>query len=197
MDSRSPVTTLLELMVQSVEGLQLERKPATTKNNLFVVVRAESINSYTTCMAKQGDTNNNLTWNHKLVVDVPLHASSITLDVKSKTLKGVKDIGIARVAVSEFMGCGGGGGIPQHCLQFLSYRLTDWEGRRNGVLNFSVRVLNSPEYAGKVVSSCGFQMRGTAMEATTTSSSASSGGGGVVVGVPIWWNSYGRNSSNA
>ncbi|KAL1360314.1 hypothetical protein HN51_005678 [Arachis hypogaea] len=194
MDARCPVRTL-ELTVQSVEGLRLDRKPATTKNNLFVVVRAESINSYTTCMAKEDDTNNNLTWNHKLDVDVPLHASSITLEVKSKTLKGVKDVGIARVAVSEFMG--GFGSVPQHCLQFLSYRLRDWEGRRNGVLNFSVRVVNSPEYAtaavGKAVSPCGFKLRGTTMGATTSSSSC---GGGVVVGVPIGWNSYGSSTYN-
>ncbi|QHO08480.1 BON1-associated protein [Arachis hypogaea] len=109
--------------------------------------------------------------------------------------EGCQDVGIARVAVSEFMG--GFGSVPQHCLQFLSYRLRDWEGRRNGVLNFSVRVVNSPEYvtaaAGKAVSPCGFKLRGTTMGATTSSSSC---GGGVVVGVPIGWNSYGSSTYN-
>ena len=169
----------------------MDRKPATTKSNLYVVVRAESINSYTTCMAMEGATNNNPTWNHKLVVDVPVHARSITFELKCKSsTKGVKDVGVARVAVSEFIG---GVGVPQHGLQFLSYRLRDWEGRRNGVLNFSVKVVSSPEYAAspakvaaEKVSPCGFQMRGT-MGATSSSSSSC---GGVVTGVPVWWNNY-------
>ncbi len=111
-----------------------------------------------------------------------MHARCITFEVKCKTSTGVKDVGVARVAVSEFLG----GVVPEHCLQFLSYRLRDWEGRRNGVLNFSVRV-KSPEYVAakvtteKKVGSCGFQMRGPL-------GASSSSSGGVVTGIPVSWN---------
>lgn len=166
----------------------MDRKPAT--KNLYVVVRPESIKSYTTGMAaaaEEGNSNtNNPSWNQKFCVDVPMHARCVTFEVKCKTSTGVvKDVGVARVAVSEFLG----GVVPDHCLQFLSYRLRDWEGRRNGVLNFSVKVVESPEYvaspvtkptAAEKVGSCGFRMRGAI-------GGASSSSGGVVTGIPVSW----------
>ncbi|KAK7256691.1 hypothetical protein RIF29_30148 [Crotalaria pallida] len=109
--------------------LRVDCKPAT--KNLYVVVRPESIKSYTTAMAEEGNVNPS--WNQKFMVDMPMHARCITFEVKCKTSMGVKDVGVARVAASEFLG----GVVPDHCLQFLSFRLRDWEGRRNGVLNFT------------------------------------------------------------
>lgn len=178
----------LELTIISAEDLRLGRKPAT--KNLYVVVRPESINSYTTGMAaatEEGNSNNtnNPSWNQKFLVDVPMHARCITFEVKCKTSTGgVKDVGVARVAVSEFLG----GVVPDHCLQFLSYRLRDWEGRRNGVLNFSVKAVESPGYVAapvmkpttmEKVGSCGFRMRGAI--------GAASSSGGVVTGIPVSW----------
>lgn len=127
-----------------------------------------------------------------------MHARSITLEVKCKTTwsstttRGAKDVGVARIAMSDLVG----GVVPSHCLQFLSYRLRDWEGRRNGVLSFSFRVVKeSPEFVlpmltEKVMpgSPCGFQniMRTTGWTAATSSSSSSSGGA-VVTGIPVMW----------
>ncbi|KAK7256693.1 hypothetical protein RIF29_30150 [Crotalaria pallida] len=166
----------LEITVLSAEDLRVDCKPAT--KNLYVVVRPESIKSYTTAMAEEGNVNPS--WNQKFMVDMPMHARCITFEVKCKTSMGVKDVGVARVAASEFLG----GVVPDHCLQFLSFRLRDWEGRRNGVLNFSVRAI-SPGYVAapvteKVGSSCGFHMRDSV-------GALSSSSGGVVTGIPVSW----------
>lgn len=148
--------------------------------NIYVVVRAESIHSYATGTAgSNSNSHNNFSWNEKLLVDMPVHARSITLEVKCKTSRGSgsKDIGVARVAVSDFLG----GSVPDDCLQFLSYRLRNWEGKRNGVVNFSVRLRTRERVAATpemVVGSCGFQI------------SRGSVTGGVVTGVPLLWNNY-------
>ncbi|TKY65536.1 BON1-associated protein 2 [Spatholobus suberectus] len=148
---QGPLRRTLEITVLSLEELREDWKH--TAQSLYVVVRAESINCYATGTAAEGG---NPTWNEKLVVDVPAHARSITLEVKCKNAPGVKDVGVARIAVSDFLG----GAEPDERLQFLSYGLRDWEGRRSGVLNFSVRA-TAPE---KVCSSSG----------------------DVVIGVPVW-----------
>ncbi|KAJ1426822.1 C2 domain [Sesbania bispinosa] len=179
----------LELTVLSAEDLRVDRK--LNAKNLYVVVRAESITSYTTSTvvteydSEDGGNNNNPTWNEKLLVDVPAHARCITLEVKyckssSSTTSSGKDIGVARIAVSDFLG-----GAEDHCLKMLSYRLRDWEGRRNGVLHFSVRVVKKEKKVGLLGSSyCGFQ---NIMMMKRTSSSSSSGGG-VVTAIPVRWN---------
>ncbi|TKY65537.1 BON1-associated protein 2 [Spatholobus suberectus] len=149
-----PLRRTLELTVLSLEELREDRKH--TARSLYVVVRAESINCYATGTAAEG-CGGKPSWNEKLVVDVPVHARSITLEVKRKNAPGVKDVGVARIAVSDFLG----GAVPDERLRFLSYRLRDWQGRRSGVLNFSVRA-RTPEK----VCSCS---------------------GDVVIGVPVWW----------
>ncbi|XP_061359255.1 BON1-associated protein 2-like [Gastrolobium bilobum] len=182
----------LELTVLSAENLRVDGKPAT--KNLYVVVRAESITSYTTSMAAGGDGGGgcgvmyNPSWNEKLLVDMAMHARSITLEVKCKSSTSVKDVGVARIAVSDFLG----GVVPDHCLQFLSYRLRDWEGSCNGVLNFSVRVVKSPEYVPSPVAAkpekvgpCGFQMRDSIGERSPSL---------VVIGIPVQWINYGGSS---
>lgn len=154
-----PLSRTLELTVLTLEDLRDDWKPVT--KSLYVVVRAESINSYTTGTAKEGGEDGGTpTWNEKLTVDVPAHARSITLEVKCKN--SPKDVGVARIAVSDFLG----GAVQDQCLQFLSYTLRDWEGRRSGVLNFSVKVKDS----------------------TPPVEESSSAGEGVVLGVPVCWN---------
>lgn len=51
----------------------------------------------------------------------------------------VKDIGTARIAVSNFLG----GLVPNPCLLFLCYRLRDWDSRGNKIVNFTIRVVGS------------------------------------------------------
>ncbi|KAH1241003.1 BON1-associated protein 2 [Glycine max] len=132
---------VLELTVLSAEGLHVRGKPA--NKNVFTVVRAESLTSHTTAMAN-GNENGFHTWNEKFRVELGPQARCLTIEVKCKTETGVvRDIGVARIAVSDFLG----GSVPDHSLQSLCYRLRDWDGRENGVVNFSVRVAVPPAAA--------------------------------------------------
>ncbi|KAK7294987.1 hypothetical protein RJT34_17888 [Clitoria ternatea] len=152
MDTITHRKRTLELTVLSLDELYVDPKLET--RNLFVVVRAESIKCYTTGMATTGsDYERKPLWNEKLLVEMPTHARSITLEVKCKS-SCVKDVGVARIALSDFLG---------DEVQFLSYRLRDWEGRRSGVLNFSVRV--------------------NSIEAKASSDL-------LLLGVPVGWNNY-------
>lgn len=181
----------LEVTVLSAENLRVDRNPG--MNNVYVVVWAESINSFATSMASASEgSGSHFSWNDKFLVDVPKHARSITFEVKSKTAMGVaKNVGVARIAVSDLLG-GGNGSLPENCSQLFSYRLRDWEGRPNGVINFAIKipkysspsVVKTAAVTAEKVSSCGFQVRASLGERSCS---------GVVVGVPIWWNNYTRS----
>ncbi|XP_054782228.1 BON1-associated protein 2-like [Prosopis cineraria] len=182
----------LEVTVLSADNLRVDRTPVT--NNVYVVVRAESINSFATGMVSA--TTSQFLWNDKFLVDMAVHTRSITFEVKHKTAMGVvKNVGVARIAVSDFLG-GGGSGMVEDCSKVLSYRLRDGEGWPNGVINFEVKVLmrcssskTKPVAAmtGRKVSSCGFQMRASTADQMKLN--------GVVIGVPTCWNPCtGRNS---
>ncbi|KAI4355005.1 hypothetical protein L6164_003824 [Bauhinia variegata] len=172
----------LEVTVLSCENPTVDGKPVT--KNVCVVLRTESINSFATGMAA-AEGGKCPSWNEKFSVNMPVHARSITFEVQCKTTMGVKSIGIARIALSDFLG----GNVPEGYLQFLSYRLRDRDGRRSGIINFSVRV-TSPEYSeppvkpskGTVVSDHCYgglhNMRG-----------GEENGNQVVIGIPVcWWN---------
>ncbi|XP_020219262.1 uncharacterized protein LOC109802343 [Cajanus cajan] len=129
-----PRKRTLELTISSLDELREDWKPAL--KNLYVAVRADSITSYATGTAE--DCGGNSSWNETLVVEVPAHARSVTLEVKCRNSPGVKDVGVARIAVTDFLSGAAAG--SDECERYLSYALRDWEGRRSGVLNFSVRV---------------------------------------------------------
>ncbi|KAK7274564.1 hypothetical protein RIF29_15660 [Crotalaria pallida] len=162
----------LEVTVLSADDLRINGKPAT--QNIFVVVRAESITSHTTTESKGDDGEGGggfHSWNEKFMVDIGMHAKSITFEVKCKTSMGVvKDVGVARIAVSDFLG----GSVQDHVLKFLSYRLRDYDGLKNGVIHFSVRVVVPPEEA--VV---------TAVASEKVVGEQSSSSDGVVTGSPV------------
>ncbi|XP_061340129.1 BON1-associated protein 2-like [Gastrolobium bilobum] len=168
----------LEITVISGENLSVTE-------DAYVVVRAESIKSCTTKMAKKSDGNNKnssfISWNEKFLLDMSLHARSITFEVQCKKFKGARPLGVARIAVSDFLG----GDVPENCLQVLSYGLRDWEGRRNGVIHFSVRVaaVSAVEPVKGMVAcnkDAGDQLMGINVGDKNCN--------GVVVGVPFWWN---------
>lgn len=117
----------------------MNRKPAS--KNVFVVVHAESITSHTTALSDSDGGNGFHSWNEKLSVALPMHVKSITFEVNCQTTTGVKNVGVVRLAVSEFIG----GLVPDTFLQFLSYRLRTSNGHRNGIINFSVRVVVQPQ----------------------------------------------------
>ncbi len=183
MDAK-PRARTLEITVISGENICLDRNPVA--ENVYVVVRPESIDCYTTKMAKVGDGGNLLAWNEKFLLDIPMHARSVTFEVQCKKYKGVRPIGVARIAISDFLG---GSAVPENCLQMFSYGLRDWDGRRNGVIHFSVRVATScseikPAKGIMAVSSCGSEHQVMGFQVMNKKNSND-----VVIGIPVLWTS--------
>jgi len=146
----------LEFTLLSAEGLHVRGKPA--NNNVFAVVRADSIASHTT--ATVTESNGSLWWKETFSVEVGPHARCLTIEVKCRMGAGERDVGVARIALSDFL-------EGSESLQFLSYRLRDWDGRENGIVHFSVGVAPPPpSHAAAAENDCG----------------------GVVTGTPVWWN---------
>ncbi|KAI4354991.1 hypothetical protein L6164_003810 [Bauhinia variegata] len=169
----------LEITVISCENLCVDGNPVT--ENAYVVVRTESNNSYTTSMSREGGSYPS--WNEKFLMDIPFHARSFTFEVQCKMPTGaVRPVGVARIALSDLLA----GGIQAENLQFLSYRLRNWDGRRNGVINFSVKA-KAPEYSipsvkpakGMVMSSGKFEREFTGVHVVDKNSNR------VAIGIPI------------
>lgn len=120
---------VIEVTVISGEGLLLSRNQA-VKKNAFVVVRSDPFNSRSTGMDSEGGSYP--AWNEKMVMEVPANARFITVEAHSSS----KLIGAANIPVSDFAG----GFLPLNYLSFLSYRLRDANGCKNGILNLSVKV---------------------------------------------------------
>ncbi|CAL5196156.1 unnamed protein product [Lathyrus oleraceus] len=124
----------LEITIISGQNVSVDGNSKTESEELFVVVRAESLNSCTTKMVKENEGL--LSWNEKFMLDIPLPANSVTFEVQCLKYKGIRPIGVARVALSDLLD---DNVLLQSCDQTLSYGLRDWDGRKNGVINFSVR----------------------------------------------------------
>lgn len=126
----------IEVTILSAENLRLDRKPI--KKNAFVIIPTELNNNFeriTTEIDKEGGSYPK--WNNeKKVIDLPMQAHHITVEVRCKTTSGNRLIGTARVPVTDFLG----GFLPDGYLNFLSYRLRDYRGQRNGIINISVKV---------------------------------------------------------
>ncbi|XP_022872578.1 BON1-associated protein 2-like [Olea europaea var. sylvestris] len=120
---------VIEVTVITGEDLRVNRRNP-VKKNAFVIVRSDPLNAKSTGMNTDGGCNP--IWNEKLVMDLPMHANFITVEVHS----GSKIIGIARIPLSDFMG----GYLPANYLSFLSYRLRDDNGEKNGIINLAVKV---------------------------------------------------------
>ncbi|KAL2460724.1 BON1-associated protein 2 [Abeliophyllum distichum] len=127
---------VIEVTVISGEDLRVNRRTP-LKKNAFVIVRSDPLNPRSTGMNTEGGCNP--IWNEKLVMDLPLHASFITVEVHCKVRSGSKIIGTSRIPLSDFTG----GYLPVNYLSFLSYRLRDANGEKNGIINLSVKV-NGP-----------------------------------------------------
>ncbi|CAI9770234.1 unnamed protein product [Fraxinus pennsylvanica] len=105
---------VIEVTVISGEDLRVNRKTPVEKN-ASVIVRSDPLNERSTGMNTEGGCNP--MWNEKLVMDLPMHATHITVEVHSRN----KIIGTARIPLSDFTG----GYLPANYLSFLSYRLRD------------------------------------------------------------------------
>ncbi|WRX09914.1 C2 domain - like 7 [Theobroma cacao] len=163
----------LEITILSGEDLRIDNK--SVKKNAFVDVSIDPFNCKTTKM--DGEGGSNPSWNDKLVMDMPMQTHFITLAVKCKASSGEKTVGLARIPVTDFIG----GYSPETCLQFLSYRLRDPKGLKNGIINVSVRV-KEPLHACSSQAAAGL---GIPIDGRNDF--------GVVTGIPIW-SGYPSNS---
>lgn len=155
--------------------------------NVFTVVRADSVTSHTTATTTEANYGFHH-WNEKFAVELGPHAKSLTFEVKCKNGTGARDVGVARIALSDFLG----GLVPDHCLQFLCYRLRDWDGRENGILNFSVRVVAPPLIEGDGE----WKVKGRGESECWSAAAAAASSKGVVTGIPVWWNKSACSTSN-
>ncbi|OWM64196.1 BON1-associated protein 2-like [Punica granatum] len=163
----------VEITVISCENLRVGKKPV--KKNAFVTARADSPDQC--CQTKMSvEGGSNPTWNDKLALDLPagLRNGFITLEVHCRTSSGNKLVGGVNVPVSDLLG----GFMPINHLQFLSYRLWDSKGDRNGIVNISTRVKSPQPYR------CSQALQPKAIGVPVGEQKRI---GGVVTGVPTVW----------
>ncbi|CAL5196165.1 unnamed protein product [Lathyrus oleraceus] len=166
----------LEITVISGENIHVTE-------DAYVVVRGESLDCYTTKTVKDNKSSF-LSWDEMFLLDMPLHARSITFEVQCKRFKSVRPIGVARIAVADFLS----GIESENCMQVLSYRLRDWEGKKNGVIHFGVRVV-VPEKISVTVAEKETVVNGKSYsDRLTRMDFGGKNSNGVVVGIPFWWN---------
>ncbi|KAL2335910.1 hypothetical protein Fmac_010356 [Flemingia macrophylla] len=130
-----PKSRTLEITVISGESIRMDR--SSVAENVYVVVRAECLNCCTTKM--MNEDGGLLAWNEKFLLDIPSRATSITFEVQCKKYKDVRPIGVARIALSDFLS-GNNNIVLESVPQMLCYGLRNWEGQRNGVIHFSVKM---------------------------------------------------------
>ncbi|KAE8701007.1 putative RING/U-box superfamily protein [Hibiscus syriacus] len=171
----------LEITILSAEDLRIDNKPV--KKNAFVVVSIDAFNNKGTKIDREGGSYP--TWNDKLVMEIPMQTRFITLQVRRRrgSSGGEKTVGFARIPVTDFIG----GYWPETCLQYLSYRLWDPKGLKNGIINVCLR------------------LKETFHDCSSQAAAASAGSIGlgipidgrrdfaVVAGIPIW-NAYPSNA---
>ncbi|KAL5727609.1 hypothetical protein ACHQM5_000788 [Ranunculus cassubicifolius] len=121
-----------QITILSAEDLRINGRPV--KKNTFVTIETDANSSQCTTTAINGGSNPS--WNEKLDFSLPLHVKSMRLVVKCKKGPSERTIGSVSIPFSDFFE----DYVPANCLHFLSYRLRDQEGDRNGIVNISIRV---------------------------------------------------------
>ncbi|XP_022759535.1 BON1-associated protein 2 [Durio zibethinus] len=159
----------LEITVLSGEDLRIDNK--SVKKNAYVIVSIDTFSYKATKIDAEGGSSPS--WNDKLVMDMPMQTRFITLQVKCKVSGGDKTVGYARIPVTDFIG----GYSPETCLQFLSYRLRDPKGLKNGIINVSVRVKEPIQACSSQAAAAGLGL-GIPIDGRKDF--------GVVTGIPIW-----------
>ncbi|CAF1715014.1 unnamed protein product [Brassica oleracea var. botrytis] len=138
--SKGMPTRKLEITAISAEGLLDGRKPV--KKNAFVAFDIAGNHCSGAIRTRVG--GDYPAWEDKLETEFSL-PSSEKKDKESFMYVGVycqvsgkdKHVGTARVPIKDFTG----GYAPEGFLHCLSYRLWDEYGKRNGIVNFSARIL--------------------------------------------------------
>ncbi|KAI3693345.1 hypothetical protein L6452_33180 [Arctium lappa] len=129
----------LELTIISAESLSLAGN-CRVKKNPFVVIKIES-NADQTTTTDTENNNSNPTWNQKFFINIPMNVRFFTLEVRCKKFSGDRIVGSARVPTSDFEGHY----FPMNYLHFLSYRLRDRNGERNGIINISIKMMKNDQ----------------------------------------------------
>ncbi|KAF8026999.1 hypothetical protein BT93_E0044 [Corymbia citriodora subsp. variegata] len=169
----------LEVTVISGEDLRINDRPI--KNNAFVTVKADSccspLSQDSTKPDAQGESYPY--WDEKLHVELPAGSRYVIVEVRRRSSSaGDKLVGTAWILVSDFIG----DYTPENYLHFLSYRLRDAKGLRNGIINISVRVV-SLSYKGTSSSSS----HPPPMVPVCRMPVDQENHGGTVTGVPVWY----------
>ncbi|KAI6707585.1 hypothetical protein NL676_010547 [Syzygium grande] len=166
----------LEITLISGENLRLKKKPV---KNAVVAVRVEPGHECSTKPAPDRGTSPR--WNENLIIDLPLHAGFITVEVKCKSSSGsYKLVGGATVPVSDFAG---DLGTLEGYVHFLSYRLRDSNGvRTDGIINISVKMA-APAPAPAPTYEVPRPQIGVPVGQQRKMMAA----GGLVIGVPVWY----------
>ncbi|KAG6427124.1 hypothetical protein SASPL_111364 [Salvia splendens] len=107
----------------------MKKKPP-AKNTISVTVKTGPFLSYSTGVDPEGRSFPS--WNERLAIDLPEQARFITVEAWS----GNRLIASAAIPTTDFCG----GCLPNGYLSFVSYRLVDAAGNKNGIINLSIRV---------------------------------------------------------
>ncbi|KAG2331077.1 hypothetical protein Bca52824_002257 [Brassica carinata] len=143
-EKRMPIRKL-EITAISAEGLLLDgRKPV--KKNAFVSFDCNGAIVRTRVDKVGGGYP---VWEDKLETEFSLpekkkKESFMYVGVYCQVSGKEKHVGTARVPVKDFTG----GYAPEGFLHYLSYRLWDEYGKRNGIVNFSARIVPVNKAAG-------------------------------------------------
>ena len=178
-DQQISSSRTLEITVLSGEDLRINKR--SIKKNTFVIVRSGGDDFRSTEFDGEGGSYPR--WNERLMLDAP--AAEITIEVHCKTVFGDRVVGTASVPASDYSG----GYLPESYLHFLSYRLRDSRGERNGIINISVR-MNAPTVAAAAEKYTCSGSASVSQQVTVGVPVGKSNSGGVVTGVPVWLSSY-------
>jgi Ca2+-dependent lipid-binding protein len=182
MDKGHKASRTIEITILSAENLSLDRK--SVKKNAYVIARIDPINYGSTKADFEGGCNPS--WNEKLTLEMPFQTRFITLEVKCKTSSGDRVVGTASLPISDISG----DYTPESYLHFLSYRLRDSRGEKNGIINVSARVKVQVESMSPAVTKN--PMRNGCSSSWQQPTLGVPAGhqkryyGGVVTGVPVW-----------
>ncbi|XP_042503355.1 BON1-associated protein 2-like [Macadamia integrifolia] len=175
-------TRSLEVTIISAEDLRLHGR--SVKKNTFVTVGTDSYSQRSTNIDKEGGSYPS--WNQKLEPPLPLPNSAqlITVEVQCITASGVRNVGTSKIPISDFIG----DYTPPQYLHFLSYRLRDRNGERNGIINFSIRTLGLQRAVAAwpvpPPQALGFRPAAAAKQ-EFNGASGSGSGSGTALGVPV------------
>ncbi|KAL5727605.1 hypothetical protein ACHQM5_000784 [Ranunculus cassubicifolius] len=176
----------IEVTIISAEDLRHNGRPV--KKNTFVTIETDS-NSTPLFTSTDTVGGSYPSWNEKLEFSFPYNGKNIRLDVKCKIGSSVKTIGSVFIPLSDFLE----DYVPANCLHFLSYRLRDHDGDRNGIVNLSIRV-EGAEYIAPTAfpsmkvqtgynnsNACGWMAPSRNHRRDTYTSN----NGGIAIGVPV------------